>query len=320
MRIITGAAERNKGTSQIASTAIRLSLNKRFIILRRVMESRLAWVGIVVWVGLIFMAFTAELISPYDPTALDFGAVLSPPSPNSSAWYRRFGTRCLEQPDPRITRVVAGRLGLGWPGDSTWNSHGLLAGYWGGWADDVLMRLVDAFYAFPTLILALAITAALGPSLSNVMLAVGIVNAPAFARLVRGQVLSVRERDFVMAAYVVGVSHGRMLRYHIWPNVYCAVNRASISKYCGCHFVRGQPEFPGDGRTPSNSQLGGNAQERVWLPGAGTLVILFPRCSHLHNRPGIELPRRRFTYGTGSTFVAAREGIGSIQKVDSPKL
>ena len=96
---------------------------------------------------------------------------------------------------------------------------GLLAGYHGGWIDDLLMRMVDALYSFPALLLALAITAILGPGLTNVMLAIGIVFTPAFARLVRGQALSVRERDFVMAARVIGAQPWRIMSVHIWPNV-----------------------------------------------------------------------------------------------------
>ena len=284
MRIISGAAERNKGTSQIASTAIRLSLNKRFIILRRVMESRLAWVGILVWVGLIFMAFTAELISPYDPTALDFGAVLSPPSRTHLLGTDDLGRDVLSNliHGSRVSLQV----GLVSVGLATVLGilMGLLAGYWGGWADDVLMRLVDAFYAFPTLILALAITAALGPSLSNVMLAVGIVNAPAFARLVRGQVLSVKERDFVIAAYVVGVSHGRMLRYHIWPNVTAPlIVQASLS-IAGAILSEASLSFLGMGAPPPTPSWGamlkngyGFLEQAPWssfFPGAAIFITV----------------------------------------------
>src|SRR5207245_11137923 len=81
---------------------------------------------------------------------------------------------------------------------------GLVSGYTGGWVDDVVMRVVDAVQAFPGLILALAITAALGPSIGNAMIAIGIVATPGIARLTRGQTLSVRERDFVAAARVLG--------------------------------------------------------------------------------------------------------------------
>ena len=81
------------------------------------------------------------------------------------------------------------------------------------------MRVMDAIHAFPALVLALAITAALGTGIVNIMIAIGIVYMPSYARLVRGQVLSVRERDFVVAAQLLGASMPRLMFLHIWPNV-----------------------------------------------------------------------------------------------------
>jgi peptide/nickel transport system permease protein len=100
---------------------------------------------------------------------------------------------------------------------------GLVAGYWRGWADDLLMRLADALWSFPGIVLALAIAAALGPGLVNAMIAIGIVFTPVFARLVRGSALSVRERDFVLAARVLGADDVRIMRLHVLPNVMAPV-------------------------------------------------------------------------------------------------
>src|SRR5207245_4380496 len=96
---------------------------------------------------------------------------------------------------------------------------GIVAGYAGGITDDGIMRVVDAIQAFPNLILALAITAALGPSVANAMLAIGFVAAPGIARLTRGQTLSVREREFIAAARVCGATPLGIMRRHILPNV-----------------------------------------------------------------------------------------------------
>jgi ABC-type dipeptide/oligopeptide/nickel transport system permease subunit len=96
---------------------------------------------------------------------------------------------------------------------------GLVAGYLGGRIDDALMRVIDALQAFPALILAMAIAAALGPGLFNVMVAVGVVYTPRFARLVRGQVLALREEPFVESARAAGASHARVLARHVLPNV-----------------------------------------------------------------------------------------------------
>src|SRR5919206_61521 len=95
----------------------------------------------------------------------------------------------------------------------------VLAGYAGGFIDDVTMRVMDAVQAFPGLILALGITAALGPGIEKVMIAIGIVSTPAMARLTRAQTLAIREREFVSAAQVIGASPFSIVVRHIWPNV-----------------------------------------------------------------------------------------------------
>jgi peptide/nickel transport system permease protein len=95
---------------------------------------------------------------------------------------------------------------------------GLVAGYFGGWIDPLIMRLIDILMAFPSLLLAIAVVASLGPGLSNAMLAVSIVGIPYYARIVRGSVLTLRGQEFVQAARVVGASHGRIIVRHILAN------------------------------------------------------------------------------------------------------
>src|SRR5262249_23103997 len=95
---------------------------------------------------------------------------------------------------------------------------GLVSGYAGRWVDEVLMRIVDAWFAFPSLILLLALVAILGSGIFNVMVAIGLVAFPILARLVRGQTLAVKERDYVLAARSIGASHARILRSHLLPN------------------------------------------------------------------------------------------------------
>src|SRR5205814_1292894 len=108
-----------------------------------------------------------------------------------------------------VTVAIAGSIGV---------TLGALAGYYGGLVDSIIMRVVDVVYAFPFLILAIAAVAVLGPSLNNVMLVLGLVSWIAYARLVRGVVLTLREADFVIAARAVGASDSRILRHYILPN------------------------------------------------------------------------------------------------------
>jgi peptide/nickel transport system permease protein len=177
----------------------------------------------VVLAVLLFTALTADVISPYDPVKFQDADVLEPPS-----LAHLLGTDQLAR--DTLSRVIHGarvsvQAGVGAVGFAlvVGVAIGLLAGYYGGRTDDVLMRLIDGFYAFPLLLLALAIAYSLGPGLNNTLLAIGIGFTPHFARLTRGQTLSVREREFVAAARVTGAPPWRIMVYHIWPNVTAAI-------------------------------------------------------------------------------------------------
>lgn len=186
---------------------------------RRFRRNRLALFGACVLLFLVFVAVVAPLIAPYDPLVPNAEASLQGPSrehPLGTDLLGRdtlsrviYGSRISLQVG-LITMGIACAIGI---------PIGLISGYSGGWIDHLLMRVVDALMAFPSLVLALALVAALGPNLRNVMLAVGVVATPAFARLVRGQTLSVRENDYVLAARCLGASNVRLLALHIWPNV-----------------------------------------------------------------------------------------------------
>jgi ABC-type dipeptide/oligopeptide/nickel transport system permease subunit len=161
----------------------------------------------------------APLLAPYNPNEQDYLALTEPPSAAHLLGSDDLGRDVL-------TRIIYGsrvslEVGIIAVGIAValGVTLGLVSGYAGGAADDVIMRVVDAVQAFPSLILALAITAALGPSIGNAMLAIGVVAAPGMARLTRGQTLSVREREFVVAARVCGASPIGIMLQHIWPNV-----------------------------------------------------------------------------------------------------
>ncbi len=187
--------------------------------LARLLRVRLAWLGLAVLAGLVCLAFAAGLISPYDPLYQSYQDVLQPPSP-----AHPFGTDDLGR--DVLSRVIYGSrvsLEVGLISVAVALAGGvlvgLLAGYWTGRMDELLMRAMDAIAAFPSLVLALAITAALGMGIGNVMIATGIVYIPIFARLVRGLALSVRELDYVTAARGLGAGPAWTMVRHIWPNV-----------------------------------------------------------------------------------------------------
>jgi peptide/nickel transport system permease protein len=186
----------------------------------RLMRTRLAPLGVVVIGVLILSAIFAPLIAPYPPHQQNFADALASPSRTHLLGADNLGRDTL-------SRVIYGsrvsiQVGIIAVGISllVGTLLGLISGYAGvSIVDSLIMRLMDALLAFPAIVLALAITAALGPSLNNVMIAIGIVGIPVYARLVRGQVLSVREREYVEAARTIGVPGIRIMWRHILPNV-----------------------------------------------------------------------------------------------------
>ncbi len=211
-------------------TEVEGSAGQRFIttgrrFLTNVLETRLVGTGLWILAIVVFCAFFADLITPYPPNEQDYVAITEPPS--AAHWLGTddlgrdilariiYGTRVSLMVGV-IAVGIALMLGV---------SLGLVAGYFGGKVDDVTMRIMDAVQAFPGLILALGITAALGPRFPDMppiwhaMIAIGIVATPAISRLTRAQTLSVREREFVHAAQVLGASPYKIITKHIWPNV-----------------------------------------------------------------------------------------------------
>jgi peptide/nickel transport system permease protein len=187
--------------------------------LRRLMRRRTAIFGLGVIVFFILLAVLAPLVSPYDPLKTNF--LLVRKAPSALHW---FGTDEIGR--DVLARVIWGArasllaglvsvslaLAVGVP-------LGLVSGYVGGFLDGLLMRLVDAMLAIPFLILAISLAAFLGPSLTNAMIAIGISQTPIFARLTRGQVLSVKHEDYIEAARALGNPHRRIMLRHILPNI-----------------------------------------------------------------------------------------------------
>lgn len=199
------------------STQLRPHRQSRQII-RRLLQEPTTVAGFVLMIVFAFLAIAAPLISPYDPLFQNISAGLTPPSPDYWLGTDKLGRDLFSRMlfGARISLRVgllvvisAGTLGA---------LVGLVAGYLRGWADEVLMRVTDIFFAFPSLILAMAIAGALGPSLQNALIAVAVVSWPVYARLIRSQVLVLREQEFVLAARSVGVARWIILFRHLLPN------------------------------------------------------------------------------------------------------
>lgn len=200
-----------------------IRLQNTFKFWRLFARNRLALFGALIILILIINAIFAAAISPYDPVKSNIRQRLEGPSAE-----HYFGTDDLGR--DIFSRIVHGSrisLQVGLVSVSIAISIGMvlgvLAGYFGGWIDTLAMRLMDIMFAFPDVLLAIAIMAVLGPSTVNVMIAVGIVYIPIFARITRGSVLTVRSREFVEAARCVGLKPGRIIAKHILPNALDAV-------------------------------------------------------------------------------------------------
>jgi len=187
--------------------------------LRRLAQRKGAMVALVVILVLVALALLAPMISPYDPARQSWSAVRKAPS--ALNWFgtdevgRDILTRILYGARASLSAgviSVAIAIAIGVP-------VGLVAGYAGGLIDGLISRFTDAMLACPFLILAIALAAFLGPSLTNAMIAIGVTATPIFVRLTRGQVLQVKSEDYVEAARAVGNPHWRIAVRHVLPNV-----------------------------------------------------------------------------------------------------
>jgi peptide/nickel transport system permease protein len=185
---------------------------------RRLKRNRAALLGMTIVAAFGLGAVFAPLILPGDPLEQDLDALLLPPS--QQHWLgtddlgRDLFTRIIYGGRTSLTvGIVSVILAL-----SVGTLLGLLAGFYGRWADSVTMRFMDVMLAFPATLLAIFIVGIRGPGLNNAMLAIGVINIPIFARLVRGSVLRVRGEEFVDAARALGAAPGRIVGRHILPN------------------------------------------------------------------------------------------------------
>jgi peptide/nickel transport system permease protein len=185
---------------------------------RTFFSNRLAVFGTAIISVFIVMAIFAPLLAPYDPLRQDLVGKFAPPSAAHLMGQDELGRDIL-------SRVIYGArisltAGLAAVGIATGLGTliGVVAGYFGRWPDSVLMRLMDVLLAFPSILLAIVIVSILGPSLTNAMLAIGIVFIPQMARVVRSAVISVRERDYIEAERALGAGNAQIIFSGVLPN------------------------------------------------------------------------------------------------------
>ncbi|KGX83621.1 nickel transporter permease [Pontibacillus marinus] len=187
--------------------------------LSRILKSKTSFIGLMIILLLIVVAVLAPVLAPYHP--IDDGSIIDRYQPPSAEHW--LGTDQLGR--DILSRIIYGarisiKIGVIAVGIAfvVGTLLGGIAGYIGRWVDNVIMRIIDIMMAFPSILLAIAMVAILGKSLTNAMIAVGIVGVPQFARIVRSTVLSIKEKEFVESARASGVKNGRILMRHVLPN------------------------------------------------------------------------------------------------------
>ncbi|HBG07326.1 MAG TPA: peptide ABC transporter permease [Geobacter sp.] len=251
---------------------------------RRFSSNRFAVAGLVLIVALFLLSLGAAFLTPYAPDTIDAWHVLLPPS--TSHW---FGTDELGR--DVFTRVVYGarvslKVGFVAVGIAVLIGTvvGLFAGFYGGWLDAFLMRLVDIMLCFPTFFLILAVIAMLEPSIWYIMVIIGLTGWMGVARLVRAEVLSLKSRDFVLAARVLGASDRRIIFRHILPNALSPVLVSATLGVAGAILTESALSFLGIGvqpPTPSWGNILTSGKDYIefawWLslfPGVAILVTV----------------------------------------------
>jgi len=252
--------------------------------MRRLRRQPLSIFSAILVTVLILTAIFGPLLAPYDPNAIDMSNRFGPPSLEHPFGTDDFGRDILSRVmvGARVSLMV-GIIAVGL--SATVGSFlGLLAGYTGRITDEIIMRAMDILFAFPAILLAIAIMAALGRGVGNAMIAIGIVYIPIFARIARGSVLSIREEEFVDAARATGSSDSRILFRHIFPNVLSpliveitlSLSFAILAEAALSFFGLGtQPPNPSWGRMLSEGRA--YFQQSVWLaifPGLAIMLTV----------------------------------------------
>jgi len=252
--------------------------------MRMLLRTPTGAIGGIILLVVLIIAVLAPWISPYDPNQVNIEQILS--APFSAHWL---GTDHLGR--DILSRLIWGsRISLAAGVLASLVSMllgtaiGILSGFSGGWVDAVIQRFVDALLSVPSLILMIAVAAAFGASLTNALIAIGISGTPSFVRLVRGQVLAVREREYVMGARALGAGGFRIAWKHILPNIGSALIVWTSLRIAGAILAEASLSFLGLGVQPPTPSWGsmiatGNEYLAVawWtslFPGAAVFLLV----------------------------------------------
>ncbi|MHC8517787.1 ABC transporter permease [Sporosarcina sp. ITBMC105] len=230
---------------------------------KMLLKSKTGTLGFLIVVFVFFIAIFANVLAPHDPAEINPAMMLKPPSwmeGGESAYF--LGTDNLGRDilsrilyGSRVSLLVgiasvilAGIIGV---------IVGLTAGYYGGWLDTILMRIVDSFLSIPNILFALVFLAVFGPSVPTLIIVLGVTNWVGYARIVRGETLSIKEREFVRAARSLGVKNSKIIRRHVLPNVISSFIVISTLSVATTIILEASLSFLGLGVQPPTVSWGG---------------------------------------------------------------
>ncbi len=246
-------------------------------VVRVFFRHKLGVAGLVMLIVFAGAAAFAPVVAPRDPYEMDLASPFLPPgSPGYILGTDNYGRDILSRliHGSRISLligivVVSIATVIG-------SILGLVAGYYGGWVDNLVMRLVEVFYSFPFLILVIGVMAILGPSIFNVMLVLGVVSWPLYARLVRAQVMALKTEDFFKAASALGCSDARIMFRHILPNVLTPVIVSATLGIPGAILSSASLGFLGFGVQPPTPEWGAMVSEAKDFILLNSNMIIWP--------------------------------------------
>jgi peptide/nickel transport system permease protein len=247
--------------------------------------NKTSWIGLVIFLIVALAAIAAPLLAPHDPIEQDILAKLRPPSAEHLIGTDGFGRDILSRLlyGARISLVIgfASTLAAMLIGSLI----GILAGWYGGRFDIVVMQAMDMLLAFPSLILGLIIVAMLGPSMTNIIIAIALTSVPAFARIARAPTISVKEREYIEACRALGYSDARIMGGHILPNIFPEILVMGSLWLANAIRTEASLAFIGLGVKPPTPTWGGmiregfeNILDSAWLavaPGLAILIVVF---------------------------------------------
>lgn len=254
-----------------------IRLKRLQMMLRRLRRNSISFGTLIVIFGITLMALLAPLIAPYDPNATDVNQVLLSVSRQHPMGTDIFGRDILSRiiyaaRVDLLIALVATIIAL-----TIGSLLGSLSGYTGGWLDHLVMRIIDTVMSFPSFILAMGITAALGNKLINVVIAIAITHIPIYTRLIRGEMLHIREMEYAEAARTVGNPMSRIIFYHLLPNCFPPVIvQATLAMGWAILTVAGL-SFIGLGIQPPASEWGYmTAEGATYIVSGEWWIFLFP--------------------------------------------